>query len=111
MDGVPPPQAMRAAGTALLASRFFTGPAISDLDPGKVPLFALDAGGAPLGEHSFPETFGLLPGIEGPGIPARLAVTARLAIPMQPGVRSLNLATSAALALGEALRQTGQLPL
>ena len=30
--------------------------------------------------------------------------------PMRAEVRSLNLATSAALALGEALRQTGGLP-
>ena len=35
---------------------------------------------------------------------------ARVRIPMQPHVRSMNLATSAALALGEALRQTGALP-
>jgi tRNA (cytidine/uridine-2'-O-)-methyltransferase len=33
-----------------------------------------------------------------------------LRIPMRPQVRSMNLATSAALALGEALRQTGGLP-
>jgi len=35
---------------------------------------------------------------------------ARVRLPMRPQVRSLNLATSAALALGEALRQTGGLP-
>jgi tRNA (cytidine/uridine-2'-O-)-methyltransferase len=38
------------------------------------------------------------------------ACDARLRIPMQARVRSMNLATSAALALGEALRQTGALP-
>lgn len=35
---------------------------------------------------------------------------ARVRIPLRPEVRSLNLATSAALALGEALRQTATLP-
>ncbi|MET0588195.1 MAG: tRNA methyltransferase, partial [Novosphingobium sp.] len=35
---------------------------------------------------------------------------ARVRIPLCPQVRSLNLATSAALALGEALRQTATLP-
>jgi tRNA (cytidine/uridine-2'-O-)-methyltransferase len=30
---------------------------------------------------------------------------------MQPGFRSLNVAVSAGIALSEALRQTGQLPL
>jgi len=34
------------------------------------------------------------------------AAQARLVIPMQPGLRSLNVAMSAAMALGEMLRQT-----
>ena len=34
----------------------------------------------------------------------------RITIPMSPGMRSLNLAVSAGMALGEALRQTGQFP-
>jgi tRNA(Leu) C34 or U34 (ribose-2'-O)-methylase TrmL len=32
---------------------------------------------------------------------------ARLVIPMRPGLRSLNVAMACAMALGEALRQTG----
>jgi tRNA (cytidine/uridine-2'-O-)-methyltransferase len=35
------------------------------------------------------------------------AADARLVIPIKPGLRSLNVAMSAAMALGEALRQTG----
>ena len=35
------------------------------------------------------------------------AADARLAIPIRPGLRSLNVAMAAAMALGEALRQTG----
>lgn len=62
--------------------------------------------------------FGFLPddillfGKESAGVPAIVAdaCDARLRIPMRPQVRSMNLATSAALALGEALRQTGSLP-
>jgi len=38
------------------------------------------------------------------------ACDARVRIPMRPQVRSMNLAMSAALALGEALRQTASLP-
>ena len=34
------------------------------------------------------------------------AADARLVIPVQPGLRSLNVAMAAAMALGEALRQT-----
>jgi len=54
----------------------------------------------------------LLFGKESAGIPASIAETcdARLRLPMRPQVRSMNLATSAALALGEALRQTDRLP-
>lgn len=51
----------------------------------------------------------LLLGRETAGVPAEVhaAADARLVIPLQPGCRSLNLAQAAAMALGEALRQTG----
>lgn len=54
----------------------------------------------------------LLFGKESAGVPAAVAECchAQVRIPMRPQVRSMNLATSAALALGEALRQTGTLP-
>ncbi|WP_300974594.1 tRNA (cytidine(34)-2'-O)-methyltransferase [Sphingomonas sp. LHG3406-1] len=54
----------------------------------------------------------LLFGKESAGVPDNIAAccSERLRIPMRSQVRSLNLATSAALALGEALRQTRQLP-
>ncbi|WP_068089705.1 tRNA (cytidine(34)-2'-O)-methyltransferase [Novosphingobium rosa] len=54
----------------------------------------------------------LIFGKESAGVPAAVsdACQARVRIPMRPEVRSMNLATSAALALGEALRQTGSLP-
>ncbi|MFN3470203.1 MAG: tRNA (cytidine(34)-2'-O)-methyltransferase [Novosphingobium sp.] len=54
----------------------------------------------------------LLFGKESAGVPAEVAAAcdARVRIPIRPQVRSLNLAISTALALGEALRQTGGLP-
>ena len=54
----------------------------------------------------------LLFGKESAGVPAAVAEAcdARLRLPMRSGVRSINLAMSAALALGEGLRQTGSLP-
>ena len=54
----------------------------------------------------------LLFGKESAGVPADVvqACDARLRLPIRPQVRSMNLATSAAIALGEALRQTGDLP-
>ncbi|MFZ9415080.1 MAG: TrmH family RNA methyltransferase, partial [Alphaproteobacteria bacterium] len=54
----------------------------------------------------------LLVGRESAGVPAtvRAAADAAVRIPMRPGARSLNVALAAALALGEALRQTGAFP-
>lgn len=54
----------------------------------------------------------LLFGKESAGVPAAVAQAcdAQLRIPMRPQVRSMNLATTTALALGEALRQTETLP-
>jgi tRNA (cytidine/uridine-2'-O-)-methyltransferase len=51
----------------------------------------------------------LLLGRESAGVPDDVFAAAdeRLAIPMRPGMRSLNVAMAAAMALGEALRQTG----
>lgn len=54
----------------------------------------------------------LLFGKESAGVPEGVAAAcaARVRLPMRAQVRSMNMATSAALALGEALRQTGGLP-
>ena len=54
----------------------------------------------------------LLFGKESAGVPPEVAdlADARLLLPIRAEVRSMNLATAAALALGEAMRQTGLLP-
>ncbi|RST30486.1 tRNA (cytidine(34)-2'-O)-methyltransferase [Sphingomonas ginkgonis] len=54
----------------------------------------------------------LLFGKESAGVPDAVRAACPLAarIPLRPAVRSFNLATSAAIALAEALRQTGGLP-
>lgn len=54
----------------------------------------------------------LLFGKESAGVPPEVAALcdARLRIPIRAPVRSMNLATTAALAVGEAMRQTGILP-
>jgi tRNA (cytidine/uridine-2'-O-)-methyltransferase len=51
----------------------------------------------------------LLFGRESAGVTDEVAATAdaRLVIPVSPGLRSLNVAMAVAMALGEALRQTG----
>ena len=54
----------------------------------------------------------LLFGNESHGAPPEVhaAASARLTIPLRPEARSMNLATTAAMALGEALRQTNGFP-
>jgi tRNA (cytidine/uridine-2'-O-)-methyltransferase len=49
----------------------------------------------------------LMVGRESAGVPAHVhaAADARLVVPLRPGLRSLNVAVAAAMALGEALRQ------
>jgi len=53
----------------------------------------------------------LLFGRESAGVPqdVHASTDARLVIPMRPGQRSLNVAIAAAMAVGEALRQIGEL--
>ena len=69
-------------------------------------------GGTRLPDARFAPGDTLLFGSEGSGAPdfvhARADFTVR--IPLQPGLRSLNLAVSAGIALAEALRQTGGWP-
>jgi tRNA (cytidine/uridine-2'-O-)-methyltransferase len=61
---------------------------------------------------AFRPTDTLLVGRESAGVPddVHAAADARLRIPMRPDLRSLNVAVAAAIALGEALRQTGGYP-
>ena len=66
----------------------------------------------PYHRFAFAATDTLLLGRESAGVPPEVAasVDERVRIPMRPGLRSFNVALAAALALGEALRQTGLLP-
>ena len=79
--------------------------------PGRLILFTTKGDRSPY-EFSFEPDDILIFGKESGGVPAEVAAQsdARLRIPIRADVRSFNLATSAALALGEALRQTGELP-
>jgi 16S rRNA (guanine(527)-N(7))-methyltransferase RsmG len=89
----------RAAGPALFQVPLELGPALDDLRVANVPLIALDTTGPELSDAPFPDTFGLVVGVEGPGLPSRLRQSQRRRIDMQPGVESLNAATAAAIAL------------
>ncbi len=78
---------------------------------GRLVLFTTKATTS-LYDFAFRSGDALLFGKESAGVPPAVAQAsdARLRIPMRAQVRSMNLASSAALAVGEALRQTGGVP-
>jgi tRNA (cytidine/uridine-2'-O-)-methyltransferase len=63
-------------------------------------------------DYRFDSADVLLFGRESAGVPEAVhaAADARLVVPMRPRLRSLNVAVAAAMAAGEALRQTGGMP-
>jgi len=67
---------------------------------------------APYCDYEFEQTDILLLGSESTGVPPSVhdKADARLTVPMAADVRSLNVAVSAAMVLGEALRQTNSWP-
>ena len=93
------PRSSRAAGPALFQTELMTGPSALELASTSHPLIALDAAGDEIGERPFPKTFGLVIGLEGPGLPDHLRRGELRRIGMAPGVESLNAATAAAVAL------------
>ena len=79
--------------------------------PGRMILLSTKGTRSPY-DFAFEATDTLLLGRESAGVPPMVAEAchAIVRIPIRAEVRSLNLATAAALALGEALRQTGEHP-
>ena len=95
------PKSQRAAGSALFRIPLFSGPSINDLDVKGAPLLTLSQEGRKISSCDWPEMFGLLPGLEGPGLPERFKKENALRIPMEPGAESLNAAAAVAVALYE----------
>jgi tRNA (cytidine/uridine-2'-O-)-methyltransferase len=79
--------------------------------PGRLVLLTT-AGDIPYDRFGWAPGDVLLTGRESAGVPEEVhrAAAARVVIPMAPGMRSLNVAQAAAIALAEALRATGALP-
>jgi tRNA G18 (ribose-2'-O)-methylase SpoU len=99
------PKALRASGGAVLSVRLRQGPALGEL-PAHLPILALSAEGADLHQTAFPPAFGLLAGMEGPGLPEPWRRRA-LRIPIRKEVESLNAAAAVSVALYEWRRRKG----
>ena len=93
------PKALRASGGSVLRVHLRQGPALKKLSA-DLPIIALSPGGADIRQTVFPPSFGLLAGIEGPGLPAAWRRQA-VGIPINPAVESLNAAAAVAVALYE----------
>ena len=89
----------RAGGSALLRVPIFEGPSILELGRAASPIITLATGGEDIRNFRFPESFCLLPGLEGPGLPPELRHLKSLSIPMERGVESLNAALATGIAL------------
>jgi len=89
----------RAAGSALFRVPIFEGPSILELGGALSPIITLSTGGEDIHKFKFPESFCLLPGLEGPGLPTGLRHLKSLSIPMERGVESLNAALATGIAL------------
>ena len=95
----------------VLVTRHADFTAFQSATPGR-PILFTTKGQTSLYDFRFGPTDILIFGKESGGVPLHVAdqCDAALRIPLRREVRSFNLATSAALAVGEALRQTGKLP-
>ena len=93
------PKAIRTSAGTVFSANLFQGPAMEKI-PCDLPVIALAASGKPLPDIVFPESFCLLAGMEGPGLPKRWQQQA-VAIPMSGEVESLNAAVATSIALYE----------
>ena len=93
------PKSVRASGGSVFRARLLEGPSIQDL-PEDLPIVPLSMDGKRISDFKFPAKFGLLPGIEGPGLPDRFRKAA-VSIPISRDVESLNAVAATAIALFE----------
>ena len=79
-------------------------------EAGRRLVLATTKAALPYADFAFADGDLILMGRESAGVPETVhaAADARLTIPMVAGMRSLNVATAAAMILGEALRQTSR---
>jgi 16S rRNA (guanine527-N7)-methyltransferase len=93
------PKALRACGSPVLEVALREGPALAAI-PAEIPVLSLSAEGADIREAVFPPAFGLLAGLEGPGLPPGRRLRS-LRIPIRPEVDSLNAAAAVSVAMYE----------
>lgn len=91
------PKTIRASGGTVLRAPLLNGPALDKL-PTDLPLTPLSQEGSDIAGHRFSDPCGLLPGLEGPGLPSVWRERS-ISIPMSRDVDSLNASAGVAIAL------------
>ncbi|HEY1407079.1 MAG TPA: 16S rRNA (guanine(527)-N(7))-methyltransferase RsmG [Spirochaetota bacterium] len=96
------PKSVRASAGAVFTMELLYGPSIDDIvqfcSTLDLPVVALDAKGDDIREFDFPESFALLPGVEGPGFPDGFDAPS-VSIPIESNVESLNASAASSVAL------------
>jgi tRNA G18 (ribose-2'-O)-methylase SpoU len=90
---------VRVAGSALFRIPILEGPSIHEIQSTQMPLIGLSPEGQDVAEFQFPETFGLIPGLEGQGLPEGLRKKTIISIPISKKIESLNTATATAIVM------------
>lgn len=96
------PRAVRASVGSVLMVRLEYGPRLAEISglTLKFPLYSLDMHGQNLEEAAWPQTFGLIAGMEGQGLPRDVKEKWNtVSIPLENGLDSLNAAAAVAIAL------------
>jgi tRNA G18 (ribose-2'-O)-methylase SpoU len=92
------PKSTRAASGTVFIADYFKIKSYEDLATPSAPVIALDMHGEELSNFHFPDHFILVPGVEGPGVPANLHAT-RVTIQINSKVESLNAMAATSIAL------------
>jgi 16S rRNA (guanine527-N7)-methyltransferase len=92
-------KSIRVAGSTIFRVALLKGPSLGDLRSSEMPLFGLSPRGEDVAGLEFPHSFGLVPGIEGPGLPEDAFPGRILSIPMERGIDSMNAATATGIVL------------
>jgi tRNA (cytidine/uridine-2'-O-)-methyltransferase len=99
------------AGVALTRHESWPAFLAAQVAPRRIVLLTT-RGDIPYHRFAFAPADVLLVGRESAGVPEDVHrdSTARIVVPMRPGLRSINVAVAAAMVIGESLRQTAQFP-
>jgi tRNA G18 (ribose-2'-O)-methylase SpoU len=96
------PRSIKSSAGAVFKANLFSGPSIYELkavcDKHKLNIITLDMSGTPIESFQFPESFLLLPGLEGQGVPEELKASA-ISIPISSSIESLNAAIAVSVVL------------